>query len=177
MQIVDVSDWQEVDIWTTGKRVKTWLEKDRTRYLFKIPKTSGEITAEMAAYLIGTNCYKLHLPETYIAIKNEQYGTLSKNFVNKNANVEFIEAGDYFFQKDPSFDPTDLSKYQIKTAIEFMEDMCLKRPFYEMLLFDYLIANQDRHAENWGILINNRNQKYLAPIYDNGSSLFNGLSE
>lgn len=38
------------------------------------------------------------------------------------------------------------------------------------LMFDVLIANQDRHEENWGFIWFN-NQAYLAPTFDHASSL------
>lgn len=46
------------------------------------------------------------------------------------------------------------------------------------MLFDSLIANQDRHLGNWGMLVDNNNGKILgvAPIFDNGFSLFYGAS-
>jgi hypothetical protein len=43
--------------------------------------------------------------------------------------------------------------------------------FVGYLLFDAWIANQDRHSENWGIIIGGDGRLYLAPSYDHGSSL------
>ena len=43
--------------------------------------------------------------------------------------------------------------------------------FIGYLLFDAWIANQDRHSENWGIIMNAEGNLYLAPSYDHGSSL------
>ncbi|MDD2966565.1 MAG: hypothetical protein PHN64_03590 [Desulfovibrionaceae bacterium] len=48
--------------------------------------------------------------------------------------------------------------------------------FIGYLLLDTLIANQDRHHENWGI-INKQNILYLAPTYDHASSLGRELSD
>lgn len=42
--------------------------------------------------------------------------------------------------------------------------------FVGYLMFDAWIANQDRHAENWGV-VRTRDGLYLAPTYDHGSSL------
>lgn len=44
-----------------------------------------------------------------------------------------------------------------------------------MCIFDFLIANQDRHSENWGLIFDSKNIATFAPLYDNGSSLFNGI--
>lgn len=47
--------------------------------------------------------------------------------------------------------------------------------FVDMLVFDALIYNEDRHFGNFGLMVDNRtNTPYeFAPIFDNGLSLFN----
>ncbi len=45
-----------------------------------------------------------------------------------------------------------------------------------MFVVDALIANFDRHGYNWGFTKGSSGHK-LAPIYDNGSSLFPRLQE
>ena len=47
--------------------------------------------------------------------------------------------------------------------------------FYDMMIFDALIYNTDRHLNNFGLMVDNKtNQPYaFAPIFDNGLSLFN----
>lgn len=47
--------------------------------------------------------------------------------------------------------------------------------FADMMVFDALIFNTDRHYGNFGLLVNNKTNKpiALAPIFDNGLSLFN----
>lgn len=44
----------------------------------------------------------------------------------------------------------------------------------DMLVFDAIICNTDRHFGNFGVLVNNTNNqiKGIAPIFDNGLSLF-----
>lgn len=47
--------------------------------------------------------------------------------------------------------------------------------FADMLIFDALICNTDRHYGNFGLLVDNETNKPVAfaPIFDNGLSLFN----
>ena len=47
--------------------------------------------------------------------------------------------------------------------------------FCDMMSFDALICNTDRHLNNFGLMVDNKtNQPYaFAPIFDNGLSLFN----
>ncbi|MCR5203142.1 MAG: XRE family transcriptional regulator [Lachnospiraceae bacterium] len=47
--------------------------------------------------------------------------------------------------------------------------------FVDMLIFDALIYNEDRHFGNFGLIIDNKTNKpcSFAPVFDNGLSLFN----
>jgi hypothetical protein len=50
--------------------------------------------------------------------------------------------------------------------------------FWDTLIVDALIGNFDRHAGNWGYIVNiGTGEIYLAPVYDCGSSLFPKLSD
>lgn len=50
--------------------------------------------------------------------------------------------------------------------------------YWDMFVCDALIGNFDRHKDNWGYLVNEKTKDIkLAPIYDNGSSLYPELSE
>lgn len=59
---------------------------------------------------------------------------------------------------------------------ESVKQRCL-RQFWEMYVADAIIGNRDRHWGNWGYLINNDGIFDVAPIYDNGSSLFPGIAK
>lgn len=43
--------------------------------------------------------------------------------------------------------------------------------FVGYLMLDALVANQDRHHENWGLIATQSNEIHLTPVYDNASSL------
>ena len=51
--------------------------------------------------------------------------------------------------------------------------------FVDMLVFDALIFNTDRHTGNFGLLIDNKTNEVVgfAPVFDNGLSLFNYAME
>lgn len=42
--------------------------------------------------------------------------------------------------------------------------------FFNMLLFDHLIGNTDRHQNNWAVILEEDHMKW-SPLYDNSSSL------
>lgn len=53
----------------------------------------------------------------------------------------------------------------------FKENQNIKNLFWEMLVIDFIINNNDRNKNNWGLLYNKDDKSYKpAPIYDNGSS-------
>ena len=54
-----------------------------------------------------------------------------------------------------------------------------KEAFYDLLLFDALICNIDRHLGNFGMIVDNNSNKLLkpAPIFDNGLSFINFITE
>lgn len=70
----------------------------------------------------------------------------------------------------------------LRSSAAFLENLgkSYYEPFVDMLIFDALICNEDRHFGNFGLLVDNKtNQPYaFAPIFDNGLSLFNyGMPE
>ena len=53
----------------------------------------------------------------------------------------------------------------------FKDNQDIKNLFWEMLVIDFVINNNDRNKNNWGLLYNKDDKSYKpAPIYDNGSS-------
>lgn len=64
-----------------------------------------------------------------------------------------------------------------KPLINEVVDFAKKNNFYdalaEMLVFDYLVVNDDRHLNNFGVLVDPENYGVLsmAPVYDNGAGL------
>ena len=54
-----------------------------------------------------------------------------------------------------------------------------KEAFEDLMVFDSLIANQDRHLGNFGMIVDNNTGEILrpAPIFDNGASIFNTICE
>lgn len=67
--------------------------------------------------------------------------------------------------------------YSLRTVAEYIRKMgnSYYDEFVDMLIFDALIFNEDRHFGNFGIIVDNKTNKpcAFAPIFDNGLSLFN----
>ncbi|WP_235853129.1 hypothetical protein [Helicobacter labacensis] len=60
---------------------------------------------------------------------------------------------------------------------EAIEAVMGKQAFSDLMLFDAIIGNIDRHLGNFGMLVNNDTNELIesAPIFDNGRALFNFL--
>ncbi|MGG3845345.1 HipA domain-containing protein [Aeribacillus composti] len=74
------------------------------------------------------------------------------------------------------FDRYSLKYYDFPNIIKVLSEFSLERDFIQIPIFDALIANQDRHCDNWGIIVYRAGYQ-LAPIYDNGASLGYQLQE
>ena len=75
-----------------------------------------------------------------------------------------------------------LENCTLRSVADYLKDLVegIYDDFVDMLIFDALIYNEDRHFGNFGIMVDNRtNQPYaFAPVFDNGLSLFNyGMPE
>ena len=173
--MIDTSLWErDIKSQASGTRAKFWLFKPEiepghaTKYLFKIPTegTGGhwaEFVASRVGATLGFNTAKVEL-----AINNGTVGTISKNF--RTQSEELYEGGDLFLAKFEDFDRYSLKYYELSHILDLLSAYNLERAFVEVPVFDTLIANNDRHCDNWGVLSWSEGYR-LSPIYDNGSSL------
>ncbi len=74
-----------------------------------------------------------------------------------------------------------LKKNNIKETALYLKSLGddFYNAFVNMLIFDALIFNTDRHFENFGLLVDNITNKPIkfAPLFDHGLSLFNYAME
>lgn len=84
-----------------------------------------------------------------------------------------------FCDRDNSFVPIYrlVEKCSLRTAAEYCRSFGeeVYDEFVDMLIFDALILNEDRHFGNFGMMVKSKtNEPYaFAPVFDNGLSLFN----
>ena len=174
-----------------GTKEKFWFydENDKKK-LFKIGRPgTGEDWAEKVAYELG-RLLKLPCAVYEFAKWGDKKGTISLSFVpvgvrlvHGNELLAIIHDGNY--PKEQRF---HLSDYKLSIVLNLIEnelgdlqlplnyiDDYIKKPidlFVGYLIFDCWIANQDRHHENWAILVDNKEFKlYFAPTYDHGAGL------
>lgn len=93
-----------------------------------------------------------------------------------SADVGLINAYDFFLKK--GIDIEHESPKSLKLQAKMAEAYGIGT-YCDMMVFDTLICNQDRHLGNFGYLINNNTGELLkpAPLYDNGFSFIVGASK
>ena len=126
----------------------------------------NEVIAYMIAKRLGIKCTKYSI--SYEG-KNKVPVCICEDFVTRD--TELIPAGTINSLLPHA---KNGSKYQhfIKCC-EKLGIPDVEKSLSEMIVLDYLIANQDRHMGNFGVLRNAETLEYLglAPIYDSGTSL------
>lgn len=111
--------------------------------------------------------------ETELAVENNNLVVLCKDFTDEYDCVKAISA-----LSESSID-TDMSRheyyfedivYELGKIVDCDVDKTQKQ-FLQMYTFDTILGNPDRHIGNWALA--KKDSKYmLAPIFDNGASLF-----
>jgi hypothetical protein len=163
--LYDISDWNEQSWWNTGgtRDKKIYLNpEDGELYYFKQSFKKGqrdykyefwsEIIASEVGEILGFDILAYH-----IAIRGSVVGCISKSMINP-ASEELIEGGKYLQAFDNTFEPENTklrNQYDFdlirNTLISFKKETHIKE-LAEIIVFDALIGNSDRHQENWAII-------------------------
>ena len=158
---------------SNGNYEKRWKIIDGKRYLLKAG--SKIYNQEPFNELIATKLYERILNkgeyvEYSIIFDNDKAISKCQNFITKDTElVPAWKINEYFNILDNEDKYTHyvscLNKIGIKNA-EIMVD--------KMIICDYIIANKDRHFNNFGVIrdVNTLNFIGVAPIFDNGCSLW-----
>lgn len=159
--------------WTTsGNLPKCWRRENGKLYLYKAG-TSREVLGDREGYEPYSEYYISKILD-YLKINHVEYG-LSK-FKGKIANV-----CECFCDLNCSLVPMSdiIKKASYSELKKFVLENGFENDFSNMILIDALTYNIDRHYSNFGVLKDNKTNKFirLAPIYDNGLGLFSYLSD
>ena len=152
---------------TNGMLKKCWRRVDGKIYLYK-GGTMGAANTGKEPY---SEFYAAQIAQT-MGIKHVDYnlrqwkGMLSSVCeLFTDINTAYVPIG-RFVGKDSLLAIAQLLK---DYGEEFYNE------FADMLVFDALIFNTDRHTDNFGLLVDSHTNKVkaFAPVFDNGLSLFN----
>lgn len=149
---------------TNGTLCKAWRRLNKKIYLYKggASEPYSEFYSAQIAERMGIQhlSYGLSIWKSTICSTCELFTDINTSFVPihkfiKNCNLLII---------------ADFLK---SLGSHFYDD------FADMIVFDALICNTDRHYGNFGLLVDNKTNKpiWFAPIFDNGQSLFNRATE
>jgi hypothetical protein len=196
-EIQNILDNQKDSLEQLGTKEKFWF--DNNKKLFKIGRPgTGEDWVEVVSAEI---CKMLDIPHAkyeFATYENDQ-GTITTNFVPKdgrlihgnevlakaysNVHIEYQETMKYKLReyklkviKSILTLPTTLNDKPISPQMNMLKKDTEIKSAFDMfigyIMLDCLISNQDRHHENWGIIIIDKDI-FLAPTFDHASGLGN----
>ena len=153
---------------TDGRLKKTWIIENGKRYLLKggykneVMQPFNEVLATMICERLGFK----HIPYTIDVIK-DKIVSKCECFINKD--TELVSAYQILHNncnKDEAYE----------TYINILENNGISKAREEienMFILDFIMLNEDRHLNNFGIIRNVENLNWIetAPIFDTGQSL------
>lgn len=156
-QFIDISYWNPLKwVTTTGTREKCFIENPANGklYFFKesISKYPDEYWSEIIASKIGEKL-GFDLLDYNIALHGKVFGCICESMIDQS--MQELEHGINLLKKSiPGF------KLSTRPKINFKEiEIALGKynqhfvnKFIEVMVFDAVIGNQDRHSENWAII-------------------------
>lgn len=153
------------DLAAKGMFPKFWHREKDGVYLWKSDQLHGELAqAEVKAseYIrqAGGNALSYELRE-----KDEKWFSVSKCFTDDDFSLlTASDLSDYFAHTEEKNDGMTLQQYV---------ESSWQANFADMVVCDYVLANTDRHLENWGFLVNNHTQEItsFSPLYDMNQAL------
>lgn len=178
----DYSDFPETGRYLSGAEKKKEILIGQSRYILKFQKNSevGLTYSHVSEYL-GSHIFQavgIPAQETSLGIYQGHNVVALKNFLTTGEIlVPFNDVGESSLERDKelyhySYEDiiTMLSENKKSTAVQETIDL-----FWDMFIIDALIGNFDRHGGNWGFIKKDGFYR-MAPVYDNGSSLFPKLN-
>lgn len=187
-EIIDFSSWNKYDGFTegSGRSEKLWLKSKEGKIgLFKFPKINDpekgkettEHISEHLAYKLG-DLLGVQTARVDIGTYHGRIGSMSYLICE---DKEFLMEGIWFISaKFPKYNSNTMQDeesekyYCIEHLSAAIPKFIPSKAWIEMMLFDFVIGNRDRHQNNWAILVKNQKDSInikWCPLYDNGSSL------
>lgn len=164
----DISNWQRNFHYNTGgTRSKTIVinPDNYEEYFFKGSKETSEgvirypmefwseIVSSKIGQLLGFPMLDYNI--AYNEKHNQKIGCISKSMILNSEN-QLSEGIKYLTGYNPSYNPeTDKSSYTFQFIKSALESFSLGEYFeniIEIIVFDSIIGNSDRHQENWGVI-------------------------
>lgn len=159
----DISHWT-INEWlqTGGIRKKCWVINPKTNKLCFFKESHHNYNTEFWMEIIASKVGQslgLNMLDYNIAEKDSMLGCLSDKMTNDEERlselVNFLVGYDKTYNPETKIEQKRYTLSFVKKALKFYKlDMYLSR-FIEVIVFDSLIGNQDRHQGNWGFITPN----------------------
>lgn len=183
--IIEVQPEWVVEPEAMGSKEKFWYKQPGTTtdWLFKYPKPgTGQHWAEKVAAQIAAYVNIRHAP-VELAVFGIERGSVTESFARDGRNL--FHGNQILAGRVLGYNPSGVFRHSSHTlenirlaldrtfAYEHGRERA-KKTLAEYLALDALIANVDRHHENWGLLrknVDGRWNGFVAPSFDHASSL------
>jgi len=175
-----------------GKKSKFWFEHESMgKCIFKYSRpNTGEHWAEK---IIDELCVFLKIPHAKyeIAKCKNQLGSLTPIFVPPNGRL--VHGNELLSRRVPGYPENNfyqVRQHTLKIVLAIMKSKDVYAPlgggkgdeintalgyFIGYLMLDTLVANQDRHHQNWGLILTDDIRVHLSPTFDHAAGL--GMNE
>jgi hypothetical protein len=179
IQIINISEWN-IKEWlgTKGTREKFICESplDETVYYFKqsLFKENKDYKYEFWSEIIASKLGQvlgLNLLDYNVGIYQDIIGCLCQSMLNDNAQNQYYEelreGVNYLAAIYPEFlseDKEVIKLYSFQLIEKALKDNNLEKfipHILDIIIFDSIIGNQDRHQENWGTITSWEFKTYL----------------
>ncbi|MCK6649276.1 MAG: hypothetical protein L6Q66_06455 [Bacteroidia bacterium] len=164
VKLYDITNWNPQPWYNTGgTRAKKYIQSPEGKFYYfkqsekKVTKDyKYEFWSEIIAYKLGT-MLGLNILRYDIAIDGNKIGCICESMINRQ-NEELVEGGKYLNAYDSNFayeekKPGEKYTFQlINNAFEEFQIQKYMVDLLEVIVFDAIIGNGDRHQENWAFI-------------------------
>jgi len=178
----DYSMYEKTPVMFSGAERKFEIIIDGHRYIVKFQKNSEVgLTFNYVSEYLGSHIFQsvgIPVQETFLGTYEGKNVVVMKNFLeHEDTLVAFNGVGESSLERDK-----ELYQYTYEDITAMLQENMKStnvtetvERFWDMFIVDAFIGNFDRHGGNWGFIKRN-NQYRIAPVYDNGSSLYPKLN-
>lgn len=169
-------------------------------WIIKYPKSTRGMRGNLVSYTtaplseyIGSHIYSIlgyDVHETRLGIRNNKLVVACKDFCDKEGALREIQTLKNIYDEElarqidrnigsiSSSHIVDLNELMVQLRYNPVLSAVpgLEERFWDCVIVDVLINNNDRNNGNWGLLYENGEYK-IAPIYDNGAAFSNKYTD